>query len=167
MKNKILILLTLFLMIFIQSEVTAQSAWTTGKNASVSKMNSGDGGYVVTFQGTLTAATDTLTSTVFSLTEYDQENLTTYPYIYGALLNGTSTATRKVSCQVLGSFNDSDYFVVDTIQASDSINTIIKKTFDINNYKVPYLKLIFFGTSGNSGTGFKAWIYAYRKDLYP
>ncbi|HEX2866113.1 MAG TPA: hypothetical protein VHO03_03675 [Ignavibacteriales bacterium] len=148
------------LAIFIFTGVTFPQIDT--KNNAVGKDLIGS--YMVNISGKV-ASTDTLTSAEFSLPEYDGVNWKTDPPIFAAQLTGTSTATRKITTQLLGSnFYQGSFVVVDTLLYKDSVNTEINKTFDANGKKYFRWKLRIIGAAGNNNTTFKEALYFYKRE---
>ena len=132
-------LIALTIIVSVSLLVLGASSWT--KNATVLPVRDGQ---AFLFSGTL-ESTDTLTSNVFTLTGTN--------HWLGAKLSNGSNSTRKISVQVLGCWDNTNYKVIDTLMVSDSVSTVIDKAIDLNSKYVPYLKLIVFGTSGNSSSG--------------
>jgi|GEM_PF-3096223 hypothetical protein len=123
-----------------------------------------DGAKVIQFDGSVDT-NESYQSNEFFLTNCDNENWYTYPLTFGAKLSGTSSSTRKITLYVQGSnFKDGDFNNIDTLLASDSVNTEIYKTFDLNGKKYWRYKIKVVGTTGNANTSFEFAIYAYRRE---
>lgn len=139
----------------------AQSSWTD--QGSVKEIR--DGKYY-NFTAVVVSTADTLTSKVLDLSQFDDDSFVTYPFWFSFKLSGGTTSTQKVSCQVQASYNNSTWKVIDSLLVSDSTTTLTFRSADFNNFKAPFYRLIFFGTTGNSGSGITCTLnlYAYRKD---
>ena len=150
----------LFFFILAVGITFGQSAFTQN-----TKITQGTDGITVYIAGTIDTA-NTLNSNSFKLLGYDKVDLYTYPLNAGVLLSGTSTATRKVHIFIQGSHDNSNWSNIDTISNADSANTILAKTaLNLNTYRMPFYRLSVVGaTSANNDTGFKVWLYGYRKD---
>lgn len=125
----------------------------------------GDG--VALYMSGSTDTTATLTSSPFTLANYDNESFKTYPIVYSLKLTGTSLSTKGISVFVQGSnFREGTYTPVDTASYSDSAATEIRKTLDLNNLKYVFYKIVVRGEAKNTKTAWDLCLYPYRKDPY-
>ena len=156
--KKLMLISFLFLFAFVQ--INAQSSFSTN-----TKVVQGLSNLTIQIAGTIDT-TNTLNSNAFSLLGFDKVDLYTYPLTAGVKLAGTSTATRKVSAYIQGSFDGSNWANIDTISTADSANTLITvRSLNLNNYRMPLYRLSVVGaTSANDNTTFDVRVYAWRKD---
>jgi len=140
--------------------LTAQtSSWSVNAKEEVLQ-----NGSIIHFTGTIDSV-DTLRSRVFSLAKFDAESFYTYPLTYTLKLSGGSASTQKISVELLGSLDGTNWKVLDTLSYRDSATTFITTTANLNNLKYPKIKVhVFGGTSANALTGFVGAIYAYKED---
>lgn len=162
--------LIVFLILLFTSMTFAQSAFTTGYNPKVYKLNENGENHGIVYQhkGTIdTVGTDidTLYTEPFQFWAYDASPYT-YPINYTVQLSSGTQSTRALSVFVLGSNTLAGVFaVVDTLCLQDSSGTILAKTINFNGYRRAYYKLkIFKGATKNKVCTFDIKGYAYKKD---
>lgn len=167
--KKIHFLVMLFILLFAGS-LFAQSAFTSGYNPKVYKLNENGENLGVVFQhkgviDTVGTDIDTLYSEPFQFWAYDASPYT-YPINYTVQLSSGTQSTRALSVFVVGSNTLTGVFaVVDTVCLQDSSGTILAKTINFNGYRRVYYKLkIFKGASKNKVCTFDIKAYAYKKD---
>ena len=141
-------------------EVQAQtSSWS--KNAQEEILQNGK---IIHFTGVIDSV-DTLTSKIFTLTKFDAESFYTYPLTYNLKLAGGTVSTQKISVELWGTLDGTNWKVIDTLSYRDSSTSLIATTANLNNLKYPKIKVhVFGGTSANALTGFVGAIYAYKED---
>lgn len=162
--DKSLLIIILVFGLFTLTDLNAQTAWGNNNADEVSVGND----MAIVSSGTI-AGTDTLLSDAFEFSEYNDHSFITYPVTTGFTLSSGTVSTRKISCEILGSFENSltaTWVVYDTLMTSDSTATPTNKDVNLKNKHYPFSKLRFFGTTGNASSGipFKHWIYCYKKD---
>ena len=108
---------------------------------------------------------DTLTSANFSIAGADDDSFSTYPIPYGHM-KSSATDSAFIAMVVYGSYNASNWFIVDTVGTfNDSVQTFQKGTQDWNNIKCPYYRVAFMGLTGNeSDAAIKLYLWIYRRD---
>jgi len=155
MKKLCLVLMTLMLLCTLSF---ASGAWIT--NAVFANVADGK---TLTFACTVDSI-DTLTSNVFSLGKYNDLSWSTYPIPY-QLYNVSAAGQPMLTAYVQGSNDNINWFVVDTLFSTDSLETVRYKTADFNNYKAVLYKLIIYGVTGcGSDTVVDMIFYFYIKD---
>ena len=140
--------------------------WTSGYNPKQVTMQDG---MFLDFRLTVDSLTE-YTSGAFSLNQYDNQSFYTYPLTV-AFKQSSTVGTPYVTAVIYGSFDQTNWMIVDTLMYKDSLETSVKKTIDMNGYKLPYYRMLIKGdtTTGvnvanRSDTNLRLWVYAYYKD---
>lgn len=107
---------------------------------------------------------DTLESNQFTITEFNDADWSTNGVQY--LRNMTSPILKpRVTVEILGTNDNQDWAVVDTLFKDDSLQTVDYMESDLNNTKAHQYKMrIINEDTGPSGTDVKIIFYFYRQD---
>ena len=107
---------------------------------------------------------DDYTSNAFNLSAYDGESFSTYPIAYGLKMSST-LGVASVNIFIQGTYGDGNWFVVDTLLVTDSLETYRTGSINLNNVKCLAYRVVFDGQAGNrSDTWVIVSLYAYRRD---
>lgn len=134
-----------FLLIFIFAFMAIAGDGTWTRNAVKSSM-----GDKIYFTCTVDSI-DTLESNWFDLDEYDGVDWSSYPLNYSLYMNSAATDTPLVDCFVYGTNDGTNEFIVDTLFADDSLETVRPKNADFNSIKADKYKLIIYGKVAGAG----------------
>lgn len=115
---------------------------------------------------------DTLTSETFSLARYDgyavhADSATGLgqwirPEVPAGWLATSSAGTPKVTAYVQGSYDESNWFNVDTVATDLTAETLQKGTLQLLRYLVPYYRVVVYGVATNNpDTVFDLRLYLY------
>lgn len=120
-------------------------------------------GEVITFACSVDSI-DTLTSRTFSMTEFDGMADSTFSEVPMAYKVSSSAGTPKVTVYIQGSYDDENYFSIDTIATDQTAETLQKGFVDVFKYIVPYHQVVIEGIeTSRADTEFKMWLYPYWK----
>lgn len=142
----------------------AYADFLSGGNGKVQKLDQGHALYF----GLEATATEACTTNAFTLSGYDSDSFASYPvpWAYIGSAEGDSVAVKAI---IYGSYDGTNWAIVDTLGTSLTAVVLTKATKDFNNVKMPFYRIIFTGLAANSkatATTFKLWLYLYRaKDL--
>ena len=128
--------------------VFASGSWTNDA-VKVTGFEGEKQGSMLTFTCSVDSV-DTLTSSTFSLAKYDgykelyssQEVSIETPYAYIAT---SAAGSPKITCYIQGSYDESNWFVVDTLCTDLTSETLAKSTAQLFRYHVPYYRAIVYG----------------------
>lgn len=141
--------------VFLIFGTAAQAQWT--KNAVVNRTDLGD---VIEFE-TVVEGTDTVTlSTPFNLnTHYiiTDSGRRVYPVSFG--FKATSDSAVTLNAELLGSYDNVNYFTVDTLFTGYNSTTVEEGTADLNGIIRPFYKLRLYGSGSNDSTHVAGGIY--------
>ncbi len=158
--------LFLIFSIFLLSVTFTQAQWTSGYKPLTKVMANG---IFFDFRLTVDSLTE-YTSSVFDMSNYDNQSFYTYPLTV-AFKQSSAWGTPYVTAVIYGSFDNTNWIIVDTLMYKDSSETAVKKTIDMNGYKMPFYRMLIKGdtTTGSnvanrSDTILRLWVYAYFKD---
>lgn len=153
MKNVLTTLFTVVLFTLLFS-TTVSAQFTSNAYA-----RAGDTGLKITFAGTIdstgASASDSLTSNMFTLEDYDGTLNLQYWYEH-------SKDTTNVF--VMSSRNNVDFTVTDTLVINNTTNTQVGVSVDLNGTEAPYYKLLFVGGFGADQGTFDDLLYETGKD---
>jgi hypothetical protein len=156
----ILTLTIIFLMACCSVTPAFAQGFTT--NAEVS-WGEDDNGQVFRFVATIDSL-NTYTSKAFYLSEYDGESLFSYPVAYGKVASSV-VGVPKIKSIIQGTYGDGNWFNVDTLSTSDSVETYNTGTVDLNNRKCLAYRIEISGVTTNPGdTIYTLSLYAYRRE---
>jgi hypothetical protein len=94
---------------------------------------------------------DTLESNSFDLGDFDGYSWSTYPLNYSIYMNSADNDTPLVDCFIYGTNDGSNWFTVDTLFESDSLETVRSQTADFNDIKADKYKMIIYGKEKGDG----------------
>lgn len=131
-------------------------------HAQTLKVNDVSAGRVVEVTGDVDSL-DNISTKAFSLGKNILTDWSANPVRVGYLI-ASESGTPKVRCILQGSYDDTNFFNVDTLFA-DSSETFMNTTANLNGGKYPLYRVYLTGYTGNrADTNVKLWIYAYKDE---
>lgn len=156
MKNYFFFMLMSLLL--VNNNLLAQQTSFT-KDATRTSLTEGE---LITFAGTL-KTTDSLVSKKFEVSKYDADAWTTKPSL--GMMFKTDSSVIKAMVILHGTWNGTDYIVLDTLLSVDqSVNLYKTKGFATITSVPPWYRLIFKGLTGNKLASFDLGLYYYKPD---